>query len=151
NYWATSAPLEGGRRVEDFLARRPDAPIELQARALRVLGGMAELARDFERAQRKYQRSLRLFQEIGDKAGEVMIVFRLGSIAAKLGERERGRRLTQEALVRFELIGHMPGESMALGSLGLIEVVEGNASRARELYERSAALSHEIGFHWQEA
>src|SRR5262249_43726129 len=99
----------------------------------------------------QYQLSLGLFREFGDDAGEAMIVFRLGSIATKLGEQERARRLTEEALDRFELIGHKAGECMALGSLGLIEVGDRHAPRARELYERSAALAHEIGFHWYEA
>jgi predicted ATPase/DNA-binding SARP family transcriptional activator len=151
NYWATNAPLEGERRIEDLLARRPDAPVKLRARARRVLGGMAEITDDFGRAQTMYQHSLELFKELSDEAGEAMIVFRLGSIAEKLGEHERGRKLTEQALEKFELIGHKPGQCVALGSLGLIEVGEEHGPRARELFERSAALAHEIGFRWWEA
>jgi predicted ATPase len=151
NYWATSAPFEGRRRIEELLARRPDAPAELRARALRVLGGMTEITGDFEGARRTYEWSLDVFQEAGDEAGAAMIVFRLGSAAQKLGELERARRLTEESLDTFRLVGHKPGECMALGSLGLIEAREENIAQARELLERSAALARDVGFHWWEA
>ena len=151
NYWATSAPFEGRRRIEELLARAPDAPANLRARALRVLGGMTDLTGEPEKARAIYERSLSLFREDGDDAGAAMMVYRIGSAFFNAGKLHDARPLVEESLEVFTRVGQKAGECMALGSLGSIDAREGAVRRARTLLERSARLAHEIGFVWFEA
>jgi predicted ATPase/DNA-binding SARP family transcriptional activator len=151
NYWATSAPFEGRRRIEELLARAPDAPANLRARALRVLGGMTDLTGESEKARAIYEQSLSVFREDGDDAGAAMMVYRIGSAFFNAGNLHDARPLIEESLEAFTRAGYEVGECMALGSLGSLDALDGDVRRARKLLERSARLAHEIGFVWFEA
>ncbi len=70
-FWVTHDPHEG-RRWFAALLEHPaaeGAPPHLLADALRSYGGSTDLAGDYEAAERLWQRSLALFEQLGDEHG----------------------------------------------------------------------------------
>jgi predicted ATPase len=147
-FWAVTDPSEGIRRLDILLAKAPDAPGELRARAFRAYGSSANPAGDDELAERCYEKSLEAYREVGDERGIAAMRLRLGMSAFYRGDFERAGELARESLTLSREVGYGPAESQALGLLGEVEYVKGNREVGAELIEQSANLAGEIGFPW---
>jgi predicted ATPase/DNA-binding SARP family transcriptional activator len=151
NFWGTSDPFEGVRRLETLLGRAGDVPMPLRARALRVLCSAATLAGDLELAERAVRESLDAFRAIGDELGIARLLHRLGASALNLGEPARARAPLEESLEIFRRHGYRKGELQAIGSLGYLARMQGDAPQAVSLLEQSAAMAAQEGFTWWQA
>jgi predicted ATPase len=150
NFWVTHDPAEGARSFEGLLARADGIDLTLHARALRDYGGCADMAGDYELAERLYLESGELFRQAGDHGGVATAEFRLGVIASLRDEVERARRLWEGSLATFRRLGDESGELQALGNLGGLELLHGDRDRGRELTERSLAMARRVGWVWWE-
>jgi predicted ATPase len=99
-FWVATSPREGMQRFEALLERADAAPLKLRARALRDLGGTAEVSGDIERAAAMYEQSLGLFERLGQEKGILRLLHRLGNIARARGDLATARRLAEERLRR---------------------------------------------------
>jgi predicted ATPase len=150
NFWVTHDPAEGARGFEALLARAEGVDLTLRARALRDYGGCADMAGDYELAERLYLESGELFRQAGDPGGVATAEFRVGVIASLRDEVERARRLWERSLATFRRLGDESGELQALGNLGGLELLHGDRDHGRQLTERSLAMARRVGWVWWE-
>ena len=150
NLWNASSPDEGKRRLEALLDRAGPISPELRARALRVYGGTADLSGNDEQAERLYEASLRLYQDLGDERGIAAVEHMLAVSAWRRHDWSRMRQLTEHSLElangRFTFI-----ETTGYWLLGQLALAEGDVDRATELTHRSAEMAKAAGWAWWES
>ena len=150
NLWTASAPEEGMRRLRLLLDRAHGIPLDLRARALRVLGGAEDLAGERDLAERYWEESLELYRALGDERGMGSVEHRLAVSAWRQEDWPRMRRLTEASLGRSQ--GKFPIiESSGYWLLGQLRLLEGDVEGATELTRRSADMAAEIGWTWWES
>src|SRR5688500_8724579 len=82
NYWVTSAPAEGARRLGELLARAPgELPPQLHALALRVHGAALVMAGDPAAGRRAYELALDRYRGNEDRRGVGIVLGRLAQAA----------------------------------------------------------------------
>ncbi len=149
NYWITNSPFEAQRRLTELLHRDGVSPL-LHARALRVIGGAANLLGDLVTAEEFYERSLSEFRALGDEVGVAHMLSRLANLANWNGRPEACLEWlvqTEEVLSRAD----DPRTAATLpGTKAWAERLLGNLDVAFELYLESARRAREIGFTWWE-
>jgi predicted ATPase/class 3 adenylate cyclase len=150
NYWATASPDEGGEWAEALL---DGATVEddLVVRALRVQGGMENIARRLDRAEQLWEQALEIAQSIGDEKQEAILLHRLASMAAQRQDWESVRTFAEPSLAGHRRVGFRKGEAQALTSLAEVATAEGDLERGLELLRESHDLSVSTGFRWWQA
>jgi predicted ATPase/class 3 adenylate cyclase len=149
-FWVTRH-VEGTRRFETLMPLAGGAPPELLARGFRVFGGACDIGGDVDRAEQQYERSLALYERLGDEWGQVHLLHRLGVVALLRDDVEGVRRRAEECLARARAGGFRLLQAEALGNLAWVEERDGNLEAAFELLLQDLAISREIGFTWFEA
>ena len=91
-FWVTTSPHEGARRLAELLETGAELPKRLRARALRVRGGTNYIAGNFEDASRWHAEALALFRELEDEPAISHMFFRLAVEAWRAGDPERRAR-----------------------------------------------------------
>jgi tetratricopeptide (TPR) repeat protein len=66
---------------------------------------------DYQAARDKFQTSLKIFQQIGDRAGEAATFYQLGFVAAQSGRLVEGTRLVALCFLIDQAIGHGDAKS----------------------------------------
>ena len=150
-FWVVRDPVEGASRLEQLLARAPDAEPQLRAHALRALGGALDISGDSERAAPCYERSLELFIATGDEIHAAHIRFRIAANMSIRGDTAAAFPLLEDVLRRSRRLGMKPAESQALAFLADKADADGDPELAIELALESAAIAHEAGWAWWEA
>ena len=150
-FWVVRDPVEGASRLEQLLARAPDAEPQLRAHALRALGGALDISGDSERAAPCYERSLELFIATGDEIHAAHIRFRIAANMSIRGDTAAAFPLLEDVLRRSRRLGMKPAESQALAFLADKADADGDLELAIELALESAAIAHEAGWAWWEA
>ena len=144
-FWVATSPREGMQRFEALLEWTDSVPLELRARALRDLGGTAEVSGEIERAAAAYEQSRELFERLGHEKGILRLLHRLGNIARARGDLAGARALVEESLRRAQAGGHRYEESDFLASLSHLEFREGNIERALELQLSALDIVRQAG------
>jgi predicted ATPase len=145
--WSIDDPQEGLGYFERLL-ELPDvdrAPPEVLADALREYAAQAELTGQYERAAALYERSLMLFEELGDDRGRAVLLHRVGNVAMKRGDLGRAREAVEQSRAIHEEQDDEWGVAQTLGTLGAIARDEGDEANAYDLLARSAAIARDIG------
>ncbi|MGI8519896.1 MAG: ATP-binding protein [Actinomycetota bacterium] len=148
HYWTATSPFEGIRFLGLLLERGPQLPLELRARALRVLGGVIFIVGRFEEGTRLYEESLAGYRELGDERGIGILLYRLANSELVREDLVAARSLAEESGQLLQRARFRKGETIVLGTLGDIEILEGNHDRGIELMRQSIEFSKEIGFSW---
>jgi Flp pilus assembly protein TadD len=125
--------------------------INVEPWTLLELGDAAELAGRTNTAQNYFERALKIFTQIGDRAGEARSLNNLGRIAATRGDPAEAERLHRESLAIAREIGNRRGEAGSLNNLGYIADTRGDLAEAERLYRESLAIMREIGDRGNEA
>ncbi len=149
-FWVTDDPREGMRWFAALL-EHPGAEVvapDLRAHALRSYGSSAGLAGEPERAERLWEQSLALFEELGDEHGRAVLLHRLGISAMHRGVLDRARDLVDESDEIHQRTGDLWGRAQTVGTLGAIARDAGDDQRALELIEHSAEMAREAGVRW---
>ncbi|MGQ0549297.1 MAG: ATP-binding protein [Armatimonadota bacterium] len=155
-FWTTQDPREGVRWFAALLEHpgAEDVAPDLRAHALRGYGSSCGIAGDNDAAERLWEQSLALFEQLGDEHGRAVLLHRLGVLAMWKGDLDRARALVEESHAihersddRWERIF---GLAQTIGTLGAIARDAGEGQRALELIEQSAAMGRKVGVPWWE-
>jgi predicted ATPase len=122
-----------------------------RAHAYRSYASTTDISGDDESALRLYEKSLSLFEELGDDTGRAVLLHRLGIQAMRRQELALARSLVETSHEIHTRNGNLRGLAQTTGTLGAIARDEGDPAGAREWIERSIAVARETGgFEWWE-
>src|SRR5215217_1701744 len=110
-----------------------------------ILGELARLRGEHQRAARLVQDSLALHQEAGDKLGIAWPLGNLANVAGDRGDHERAKQLYEEGLALSRRLGSAELLGAYLISLGSESLLEGEPERAIALNEEAAELFRKRG------
>jgi predicted ATPase len=150
-FWISKDPAEGRRRFAALFERAHDLPLDLEAAALRVFGGTAQVSGDTAHGRELYAQSLEAYERLGDEWGIIHGRYRVATSAVNFDHWELARELTEENLIRARALGSRYLETEMIGMLANLEAYDGNLEHALELAHEHVRLSREIGFAWFEA
>ena len=156
-FWTANDPREGIRWFAALLEHRGAEAVapELRAHALRGYGSSFAISGDNDAAERLWEQSLALFEELGDEHGRAVLLHRLGDLAMWKGDLEHARALVEESQAIHERndnrLERNFGVAQTVGTLGAIARDAGEQQRAAELIEQSAAMGREVGVPWWES
>ncbi len=109
------------------------------------LGILAQDQGDYPEARRLYEESLRLREQLGDRAGVAQTLHNLGALAQAQGDYPEARRLYEESLRIKEQLGDRAGVAQTLHNLGALAQAQGDYPEARRLYEQSLRIKEQLG------
>jgi len=130
---------------------RGESVAERQAR-LQVALKMARLHEslgDYGQAWQFYQESLRISEELGDRAGVAQTLHQLGMLAQDTGDYGQARQFYEESLRISEELGNRAGVAQTLHQLGMLAQAMGDYGQARQFYEQAAETFRALGA-WRE-
>ena len=145
-FWVTSNPHEGARRMTRLLEHGDELSPLLRARAFRVRGGTSFITGEFEEGSRWHAKALAGFRELGDDPRVAHMLIREAVSAWHGGDSGRARELAEESLALSD--GSPRDEGEALYVLGNVAYAEGRGDEALELLAKSAELCRLVGFEW---
>jgi non-specific serine/threonine protein kinase len=145
-FWSIHGHLGEGRGwLEKALVHDPIEPSADRARALHGAGSLAQTQGEHERARARYEESLALWRDLGDRRGVAASLNSLGNVAIYQGDHGRARTCYEESLALFRGLGDKQAMADPIHNLGLLAYSEGDLEQARTLFEESLALSRELG------
>jgi tetratricopeptide (TPR) repeat protein len=142
--WAATqrTALAAATRLRDVAAQAISG--RLLALAYTVLGNP-------EQARGHFDRSLALYQRLGDRPGEARIHQNLCVLADRQGRYDDALDHAEQALRLHQASGDKTSEAVALNNVGWCHGLTGDYHRAREFCRQALALSAEIGHRRLEA
>jgi predicted ATPase/DNA-binding CsgD family transcriptional regulator len=147
-FWGIRAHFAEGRRsMEQALTAEGSVamPASARARALFVVGMMANYQGDHLSAEPPIAESLGLFMELEDKAGTAWALSNASIAAIGLGQHQQAISLIEESVDLFLEVGEKWGASIQFCFLAVAWRDRGDNGRAKPLAERGLALSREVG------
>jgi non-specific serine/threonine protein kinase len=103
---------------------------------------------DYTQAKVRYEQSLILVQELGEKAGTAKVLTLVGSVAYKQGDNARARELWEESLALRQELGEKYGIAECLEWTAIMIPAQGDRrtalERAVRLFGAAAALREAI-------
>jgi len=100
---------------------------------------------DYEAARAKFQMSLTITQQTGNRAGENTAWHNLASIDLNVGDYEAARTKLQTVLIIRQQIGDRIGEAATWHELGRIDLEVGDYEAARTKFQTSLSINQQIG------
>lgn len=114
------------------------------AKAYNLQGIANDVQGSYPRALEFYQKSLVIYEEIGDKNGISSSLGNMGSIYIYQGNYPLALEYYQKSLAIQEEIGDKTGIASSMGNIGSIYIYQDNNPRALEYYQKSLAIKEEI-------
>jgi len=115
------------------------------AAVLHSLGNLRYQFGKYDVANKLYQESLRIKQDLGDNKGISASLHQLGRLAQDTGDLAEARRLYQESLEISQELGDKSGISASLHQLGMLAEDTGDLAEARKFYLESLKIFQELG------
>ena len=106
---------------------------------------MQVLTSDFTNARANLHRALRLYRQLGDRAGQSDVLGYLGDIASLTAEYRQALSRYQHALTMCREVGNMRGEANALNGIGAVRFATGDCHAAAAMLEQALSLFRAIG------
>jgi tetratricopeptide (TPR) repeat protein len=147
-FWVSRDVFEALRRFTALFERVEGLPPELEARALRVYGGVTAVSGDQAGSRALSKRSLSIYEELGDEFGIVNLRHRLAVSSVIEGDVVGAQPVLEENLRRARETGNRMLETEAVSTLGNVEYVLGNLDAAIAYMRLGVELSAELGFLW---
>jgi predicted ATPase/DNA-binding CsgD family transcriptional regulator len=147
-FWGIRAHFAEGRRsMEQALTAEGSVamPASARAKALFVVGMMANYQGDHLSAEPPIEESLGLFMELEDKSGTAWALSNASITAIGLGQHQQAISLIEESVDLFLEVGEKWGASIQFCFLAVAWRDRGDHGRAKPLAERGLALSREVG------
>jgi tetratricopeptide (TPR) repeat protein len=123
----------------------------LRARALRSFGSSAHFEGDFGLAERLWEESLALYEQLGNEQGIAVLLHRLSISALEKGDVELALKRAEGSLAIHRRLGNDKGACQPLSLLGAVALKGGDRERGLALLEESVALATKIGWRWWRA
>ena len=92
-----------------------------------------------------YEQSLRIMQELGDKAGEGVALNNISHIYKAWGDYSTALKYLKQSLIIMSEIGSKAGEGKTLSNIGALHHAKGDYDQALPLLEQSLIICQEIG------
>ena len=133
--------------VESLQAALSLEPDDRQAAtALQRLGSIAREQGRFDEARGLHQRSLAIWEELGDRRGVASSQNYLGFVAWLSGDPFSAESMCATALAAFDQTGNLQDSAVTLVSLGAGALYRGELQLATERLERALSISRRLGF-----
>jgi tetratricopeptide (TPR) repeat protein len=100
---------------------------------------------DYPSAGEKFQKSLLISQQIGDKAGEATSWHQLASLDMETGDYPSAGEKFHKSLLIGQQIGDKAGEANSWHQLASLDMATGDYPSAREKFEKSLLIKQQIG------
>jgi predicted ATPase/DNA-binding CsgD family transcriptional regulator len=147
-FWQLRGHVSEGRAWIETALSRPGGTSAARAAALNVVGLLAWIQGDDQRAVEALEQSLPIFRALDYHEGIGRCLFALSLVAWRKREYQRMLDLAQEALAHFQLTDDTVGPAVsvlasAMGARGL-----GDVTRAVELLYDAEARCRNAGFEW---
>jgi predicted ATPase/DNA-binding winged helix-turn-helix (wHTH) protein len=146
-FWATRGHLTEGRGwCARFLGRAEgEAGTSERAKALNAAGVLAQRQGDCADARARYEESLAIRRQLGDRSGIAGSLNNLANVSALEADYSSARTLYEESLAIRRQLGDRNGIAVALDNLGAVADEQGDLVSARPLIEESLAIMRELG------
>ncbi|WP_053586758.1 tetratricopeptide repeat protein [Actinomyces sp. oral taxon 414] len=109
------------------------------------LGVLAQARGDYDTAHDRYQQSLTIFEELGDRANMAKTYHQLGTLAQARGDYDTAHTYYQRALTIFEELGNRAGMATSYHALGVLAQDRGDYNTAHTYYQQSLTIKEELG------
>jgi predicted ATPase/class 3 adenylate cyclase len=155
--WVVQDPAEGVRWFCAFIEHPGfgDVSTEVKAHALRACGSSTHIDGDPPGAERAWEQSLELFEQLGDDHGRAVLLHRLSISAMIRRDLAQARELVQASHLIHERSDdwwrRTWGLAQTIGTLGAIERDLGDDGTALDLLRQSAVLAEQAGVTWWQA
>jgi len=106
---------------------------------------------DHGTAQDNFEKSLRFWRTVGDRAAIARCLHNLGNVSKIRGDHARARGALAEAIQIFQELGDDSGAAWALNQQGDVAREQGDLPDARALYQRALAAFRSAGDRWGQA
>jgi predicted ATPase len=153
-FWVANDPSEGVRRFQALLEHPDAADVarDVRAHGLRAWGSSMHIGGDPVGAERLWEESLALFEQLGDDHGCAVLLHRLSITAMIRGDLARARELVESSHTIHERNDDWWQRTWAhaqtTGTRGAIARESGDDTLARELLAESAELARLAGVAW---
>ncbi|HET7730563.1 MAG TPA: tetratricopeptide repeat protein [Usitatibacter sp.] len=146
-YWITRGVLElgGGVTLEALARQGAQDRDDPRSRALFDAGQIAYFMERHQAARTLLEESLAIARELGDDRKAAAVLQPLGMTALALGDPAGARRCLTEALAIAEANADKRGVATAANVLGQLHRMEAAHAEAAALYEKTVAISRELG------
>ncbi|MGA9351816.1 MAG: tetratricopeptide repeat protein, partial [Anaerolineae bacterium] len=140
-YWGElRTRLEQAVRAAEVEGHQRDAAAFSWCQAI-LLGNLGDL----DTARQEYERTLAIFDELGERSSVAGLLHELGVLAQATGEYDQARRLYRQSLDINEELGDRAGIARTLHELGRLAQATGEYDEARRLYRQSLDINEELG------
>ena len=109
------------------------------------LGVLAQDTGDYGQARRLYEESLRIKEELGNRAGVATTLHQLGNLAYLQGDYGQARQFYERAAETFRELGARREQAAVLHQLGMLAQDTGDYGQARQFYQESLRIEEELG------
>jgi predicted ATPase/class 3 adenylate cyclase len=156
-FWVANDPHEGVRWFGRLFAAAGVDSVdpEIRAHAWRAWGSSTHISGDMPRAERMWEESLQIFEELGDQRGRAVLLHRLGISAMINRDLPRARTLVEQShelhLLDDDPTARTWGLAQTTGTLGAITRDLGDDEGAAPLFAESATLARDSGVPWWQA
>jgi tetratricopeptide (TPR) repeat protein len=135
------------QNIVDAYLQQPDTAHQRRSIAVlyHQLGMVAQKRRRLDDAERWYQRSLTLEEELGNRPGMATSYHQLGRMAQDRGRLDDAERWYQQSLAIKEDLGDRPGMATSYHQLGMVAGHRGRLDEAERWYRQSLAIEEELG------
>jgi tetratricopeptide (TPR) repeat protein len=150
-HWIGRAYLERGDYSEArewFQQSLTDAGNDLLNEASAAWNNLATIdltVGDYDAARNKYQKSLTIKQQVGDRAGEAATWHNLATIDLTVGDYDAARNKYNASLAMWQQIGDHRCEAAARHQLAVIDLKMGNYSAARNEFQKVLTMQQQMG------
>lgn len=120
---------------------------QAEAFSLWCLGASFQFIGDVKQGTPFLERSLALYESLGDKFGQATA---LGWLLVDHPDLGRAKTYAEQSLKLYRELGHFAGIAEALTDLAYINMFEGDFSSAMFQLEEASTICHQIGSRWGE-
>jgi predicted ATPase/DNA-binding CsgD family transcriptional regulator/Tfp pilus assembly protein PilF len=146
-FWRVRGGAADAReRVEGILALASAAPpVPAAIKAFEGAGELALVLGEYAVAQRLFEQSLEVAQQLQDRLGMAKALCLLGKLAGFRGSYPDAHRLGDESLAIVEAHGDIATLTGTLREVGMLSYLSDDQPRARHLFERGLAAARQTG------
>jgi tetratricopeptide (TPR) repeat protein len=137
--------LELSLGIVDDLSDRSIDKKELYGLNLNNIGIIYVRKGELDTALEYYQKSLRIFEEIGNRQDIAYALNNIGNIYSSKGDFDTALEYYQKSVQIFEEVGNKRDIAYALNNIGVIYYSKGKLDTALEYYQKSLLIKEGIG------
>jgi predicted ATPase/DNA-binding CsgD family transcriptional regulator len=140
--WLERSDMSEGRAILASLLALPGASAnkEVWAKAMCVIGALAQAMGDHDEAADLSRRALTIFRDLGDARGQAFALSTLGLDAMLLGNYEQSEQLLRESLNLFRSVGDPRAGGWAMRHLSSLAYRHGDVAGAASMASEGLVL-----------